>query len=664
MIEHYFAQTVLLLGVGVAIVFTFQRLKIPSSLAYLLVGLLLGPHTGGPVINSEHIHSIAEFGIVFLLFTIGLNFSLPQIHALRHQVLGLGTAQVVLTTLLIGLLAWMLGQPATIAFVIGAVFAQSSTTVISKQLTEQGEENSRHGRLGTAMSVFQDVTAVPFVLIIPILGSAISTPALAASLGMAMGKAVLAFALVFFIGRRLLRPLFQLVAERRSAELFTLTVLFVSLVAAWTTSRLGLSMAFGAFLAGMMLGETEFRHQVEATISPFRDVLLGLFFVGIGMLFDPSAIPGIWQWALLGTVALLSSKIILVAWLVRRSGLARLTSWRTGLLLAVGGEFGFALLAIALGANVLDPHIGQTILTSVLFSIIIAPFLIRYNHKIASWIIGFIPGQETETPTPTPATKTMDLENHVIICGYGRIGQSVAHFLEEEHIPHVALDLEASRVKEAHTAGEPVFYGDGANREILEAVGIHKARLIVISHEGLTSALKILEHAKTLNPKLPVMVTTRDESHAAQLLAAGAAEVVVETLEAGMMVASHALFLLNIPTSRIVRRVREQHAEHYPLLREVFRSDSITESLEERDQGRLKPVVLPPDSPAVGQPLANLSFTDVVITALVRDGERHLSPPGDLILEPGDAIVLFGTLNDLTKAEKTLLTSPLPRSAL
>jgi CPA2 family monovalent cation:H+ antiporter-2 len=262
----------------------------------------------GPVVDVQPVRALAEFGIVFLLFTIGLNFSLPQIHALRHQVLGLGTAQVVLTTAIVGMIAWLSGLPATAAF--GAVFAQSSTTVISKQLAEQGEEMSRHGRLGVAMSVFQDVTAVPFVVVIPVLGAAAGAAALLSAPGWAIAKAVLAFAGVFFAGRWLLRPLFHLVAARRSAELFTLTVLFVSLIAAWTTNRLGLSMAFGAFLAGMVLGETEFRHQVEATVRPFRDVLLGLFFVGIGMLFDPSTMPQIWHWSLLGAALLMVSKIL------------------------------------------------------------------------------------------------------------------------------------------------------------------------------------------------------------------------------------------------------------------------------------------------------------------------------------------------------------------
>jgi CPA2 family monovalent cation:H+ antiporter-2 len=654
MIEQPFAQILLLLGTAVTVVIVFQRLHIPSSLGYLLVGVLLGPHTAGPVIEAGPIRALAEFGIVFLLFTIGLNFSLPQIHALRHQVLGLGTAQVVLTTAVVALIAWATGLPPVAAIVVGAVFAQSSTTVISRQLAEQGEENTRHGRLGLAMSIFQDVTAVPLVIIIPVLGAATGAGAVAGSLGLAVAKAVLAFALVVIIGRRLLRPLFHLVAARRSAELFTLTVLFVSLIAAWTTERFGLSLAFGAFLAGMMLGETEFRHTVESTIRPFRDVLLGLFFVGIGMLIDPLSLPHIWPWVLAGTVVLLVSKVILVAALVRAAGHDALMSWRTGLLLAVGGEFGFAVLAIALADGAIDEHSGQIALTAVLLSIIVAPFLIRYNHVLASRLVAR-PARMEDTKVPRAGVASPgQFQDHVVICGYGRIGQSVGHTLEEERIPYVAVDLNPAMVKDAHVAGEPVFYGDTAERDILEAVGIGAARLVVISHDDVPAALKTLHHIRDLRPELPVMVRTRDESHVEELRAAGATEVVPETREASLMIASHVLLLLDVPFTRVVRRMQAQRTGHYRLMREFFRGDVLDDSSQDRDADRLRPVVLPPDCPAVGRTLGELRFEGVVVTAMVRQGERRLSPSGDTRLEAGDALVLFGAPDDLQRAETAL----------
>lgn len=339
-----FTEILILLIFSVVVVAIFNRLRLPSSLGYLLVGIIAGPHALALVQDAENIRILAEFGIVFLLFTIGLNFSLPQIMAIRHTVFGFGTSQVVLTTAVVACIAWLAGLSPAAAFVIGAVFAQSSTTIISKQLLEQDEDKSRHGRLSIAMSVFQDVTAVPFVVIIPVLGT-VASGAIALPLGMALFKALSAIMIAYFAGHWLLRPLFHEVAARRSPELFTLTVLLVTLVAAGTTQALGLSMALGAFLAGMMLGDTEFRHQIESTIRPFRDVLLGLFFVTIGMLLNISIIPAIWHWAAVSAVGLILVKTILVFMIVRIGGIDPATAIRIGIVLAVGGEFGFALLA-------------------------------------------------------------------------------------------------------------------------------------------------------------------------------------------------------------------------------------------------------------------------------------------------------------------------------
>jgi len=654
-LEQPIVQLLVLLLATVVVVAVFQRLHIPSTLGYLLVGVVLGPYTPGPVIEGHQLRLIAEFGIVFLLFTIGLNYSLPQIRALRNQVFVLGTGQVVLTTAVVGFAAWYAGLQPAVAFVVGAVFAQSSTTVISRQLAEQGEEHSRHGRLGTALSVFQDVTAVPFVIVIPALGIAAATGSIGSTMMWAVVKALLAFGIVFVVGRWVLRPLFHAVAGSRSAELFTLTVLLVSLAAGWTTAELGLSMAFGAFLAGMMLGETEFRHQVEAAIRPFRDVLLGLFFVGIGMLLDLRTLPDIWLAVVAGALALMFVKIVLVAGLVRAAGIETVTAWQTGLLLAVGGEFGFALLAIALASGVIADATGQVALASVLLSIALAPLLIRHNRAIAVWLAPATGGRSEETPAATASGLAAALSGHVIICGYGRIGQSIANFLVDENIPYVALDLDASRVREAHLAGEPVYYGDASERAVLESVGIANARLLVISHHDLPAAFAVLDAVRSLRPGLPVMVRATDESQVDKLRAAGAVEVVPETLEAALMITAHALLLLDVPLARVLRRIQEQRTGRYQLLKEFIRGDGPSLDEDAPVAERVHPVVLTERSSAVGKTIGELDLPRVTVTALVRKGERHLDPPPDTRLEPGDVLVLFGPNADVLRAEDALL---------
>lgn len=548
----HLVQIILLLAVAVAIMIVFQRLHVPTSLGYLLVGLILGPHTIGPTVHVAEFKVLAEFGVVFLLFSIGLAYSLPQLHAMRHQILGLGTAQVVLTTALVAILLWLAGQPPVLSFVVGAVFAQSSSTIIGRQMAEQGEDATAHGRLGMAISVFQDVTAVPFLILIPVLGAASGMDKLAGELGWAIAKAGLAFALVFYAARWAMRPLFHLVAERRSAELFTLTVLLVVLVAAWTTHSLGLSLAFGAFLAGMMLGETEFRHQVESSIRPFRDVLLGLFFVGIGMLIEPAVLPRIWHWALLGALLLLVSKIAVVVLIVRRSGMDVVASWRTALLLAVGGEFGFALLAIALDASVLDPQAGQIVLNAVLFSLIGGVLLIRYNNAIATRLgrtgggLPLLSDQLAGLPAP-----------RVLIGGYGRVGHTIAVLLKSSGVDFLAFDIDPKRVQQGRADGHAVLYGDIADPGLLSAARAEQASLAIVTVNSHAVALRTVSALRQHCPLVPVIARARDLETSAVLVGAGAIHAYPEAIESSLRLGATALRMLRIPTVNIDQMLQD-----------------------------------------------------------------------------------------------------------
>ncbi|NMH17105.1 sodium:proton exchanger [Tepidiphilus sp. B18-69] len=550
MMEHL-TQILLLLSIAIAVVVTFQRLHVPTSLGYLLVGVILGPHTLGPTVSVPELEKLAEFGVVFLLFTIGLNFSLPQLQALRHQIFGLGTGQVVFTTLLVGIVAWLAGFPVAVAFVFGAAFAQSSTTIIASILKERGEDNTQHGRLGIAMSVFQDVTAVPFIVIIPVLGTSVSAGVLAGSLGWALAKAMLAFALVFIAGRWLLRPLFHIISEQRSLEIFTLAVLLIALLAAWTTNNLGLSLAFGAFLAGMMLGETEFRHQVESSIRPFRDVLLGLFFIGIGMRFDPTAIPPIWHWALVGALLILASKTLIVAAMLCRTGVDNQVAWRTGLLLSVGGEFGLALIAIALDSNVIEGQQAQIAITSVLLSMIAGAVLIRFNGVIASRLVST---SHAETPSIPELPETS--EQQVVIGGYGRVGHTIAVLLHSFGIPFVAFDIDPKRVAQGRADGFPVYYGDISDPELLAAIHVERASLIVLTTDDPTKALHALAYLRRNCPQVPVVARARDLETSAKLLQAGAVYAYPEAIEASLRLGAAALQILRVPSDVIDQEIQ------------------------------------------------------------------------------------------------------------
>ena len=646
------AQILVLLGLAVGVIVLFHRLHVPSSLGYLLVGVLVGPYTVGPVVDRSVIVQIAEFGIVFLLFTIGLSYSLPELRALRGKVLWLGTGQVLLTTAVVGVIAALAGITPAAAFVVGAVFAQSSSTILARQLIDQGEENSRAGRLGLAMSVFQDVTAVPFIVVIPILGATAAASVVAGELAWAMAKVVLAIVVVVGVGHWLLARAFRMVAKSRSAELFTLTVLLVVLLAAWATNALGLSLAFGAFLAGMTLGDTEFRHQVENTIRPFRDVLLGLFFVSVGMLFDPGVFVDQWLWALLGALVLLLSKLLIVFGLVRATGTDSRSSWRTGLMVATGGEFGLALLAIALNNSVIDDQLGQVVLISVLLSMVAGSFLIRFNRPIAQRLARRTPGSaDDETFMSLPAADS--LQNHVIIAGYGRIGQSVGHLLDQESIPYVAVDMDPTLVAQAHRVGEPVYYAQATDAETVANLGVDRARLVVIAHDDFSAAMELLRSLNRTHPELPVMVRAHDETHMAELEAAGAIEVVPETLEAGLTLGSEALLLLDVPPDQVMRRIQQQRMARYRLMRDFLTGDSLVSETGESGE-RLKSCKVPASSPCVGLRLGDVLPDDVTLTAVVRNGKKLPVPTRRLQVAAGDTVVVLGPKESLRKLEAVL----------
>ncbi|HET7396511.1 MAG TPA: monovalent cation:proton antiporter-2 (CPA2) family protein [Gammaproteobacteria bacterium] len=656
--EHNTLRSILiLLAVAVIVVATLRRLRLPSVLAYLFTGLLVGPHLLGWIADSSDTRDLAEFGVVFLLFTLGLEFSLPRLIVMRKAVFVLGGAQVLFTTLGTAIAASLFGARIPVAIVLGGAFAMSSTAIVVKQLSEQTELGLQHGRLAVAVLLFQDLAVIPFLILIPALTHGTGT-AIAGDMAWAFFKGLLVFVVILAFGRWVLRPAFHQIASARSAELFTIAALLVTLVAAWSTAEMGLSLALGAFLAGMMLAETEYRHQVEADIRPFRDILLGLFFITVGMLLNPHTVLRHWWLLLIAVTLLLVFKTVLITLLSHVLGADRAASLRTGLVLAQGGEFGFALLALGLSAEVIRAPLAEFGLAVIVVSMIISPLLIRANRVLAARIFPASEADERDRLQHDIGEHQIHNQDHVLIVGYGRVGQNVARFLEQEDFAFVALDLDPVRVKRAREAGDPVYYGDGTNPDILKAAGIEQARAVVISYFQVPTALKILQHVKKIRPDIPVLVRTRDDTDLDKLMEAGATEVIPETMESSLMVASHLLHILGMPMSKILRKVQEVRSHRYSLLRSVFRGqDALPINPSHAFREQLYTVTLDKGAFAIDHRIGELNLKDagVVVTALRREGVVGRQPAADTQLKEGDVVVLWGTPEDLEYSEERLL---------
>jgi len=657
MVDSALADILLLLAATLLVVASLRRLALPPVLGFLTVGVLLGPFALGWVQDTEITRALAEFGVVFLLFTLGLEFSLPRMIAMRHEVFAVGGAQLVLTAAVFGGVAWWLGAPAAVAIVLGGAVAMSSTAIVMQQLVEQDEMNRTHGRLAFGILLFQDLAFVPFLAlagVISIAGEEWS----AGHVSLAVVKAAAALAIVLAAGRWLLRPMFHEIARSRTRELFTLAVLFVAISAAWATHAVGLSFALGAFLAGMMLAETEYRYQVESGIRPFRDTLLGLFFVTIGMRLDMRLIleQALVVTALLAGILLLKTAVVTLV--SRRSSGSWFKSLRTGIVLSEGGEFGFALIALLLQNRLLAQDTTQLLLAAITLSMVLSPLLIRHNKVIARFLL------REQRPMPRPAspvdvaTEALAHREHVILGGYGRVGQNVARVLDSQGFEYLAMDLDPYRVRTAREAGDPVIYGDAADEEMLEAVGLAHASAVIITFADTERSLAIIQAVRRLRADVPVLVRTADDTRLEELLAAGATEVIPETLEAALMLVSHALLVLHVPMSRVVKTVGDIRRHRYSLLRSVFRSDKaglIDDSHALREE--LHTVVVPPGAWAVNRSIgeARQRGAEVSFSAVRRDGIVGRDPDLEMKLRAGDVVVLYGTPEALEHAEAVLL---------
>ncbi len=477
------------------------------------------------------------------------------------------------------------------------------------------------------------------------------------ALGWALIKAAALLTVLLVGGQRVMRWWLTLVARRKSDELFILNLLLVTLGLAWLTEHAGLSLALGAFVAGMLIAETEYKHQVETDIRPFHDVLLGLFFITIGMKLDWRPVLEQWLLVLFLTCGPVLAKAALVALLARAFGATPGVAVRTGLYLAQAGEFGFVLLTLGTDNGLVAPAWTSPVLASMVLSMLATPFVIMYSNRIvmrvasSDWLLQSV-------QLTTIAKKSMGAEKHVIICGYGRSGQNLARLLETQHIPYMALDLDPDRVRQTAAAGQSVVFGDAARLQSLMAAGLARANAVVVSYTDTPSALKILRLVREHAPAVPVLVRTLDDSDLEVLRAAGATEVVPEAIEGSLMLASHALALVGVPMRKVIRITRDARDARYGLLRGYFHGAD-DDTVEELLQARLQSVTLPPASAHHGRPLSALALhaVGVNVVSVRRPGGGVLSPHDALQLQAGDTLVLSGVPEALGLAEAKLLSS-------
>jgi len=631
---------------------------LPLIVAFLLVGMLVGPYLLGWVEPTDTTRALADFGVVFLLFTLGLDFSLPRLLAMRGEVLWLGSLQVGLTTAAVAAIAVAFGIALPVAIVLGGAVSMTSTPVLLRQLMEQDELNRTHGRLGFGTSLFQDIAFALFFA----LATALSTPEesfTTAAVALAVGKAALALVVVLAAGRWMLRPMFHEIASSRAPELFTFAVLFVAVGSGWAMHAAGLSFALGAFLGGMMLAETEYRYQIEAGIRSFRDTLLGLFFVTVGMQLD---LPALLR-HLPTVLAMLAGMLVLKAAIVMLAGRYFAGGWfkslRTGIVIAHGGEFGFALLAVMLDNRLVAPGLTQSLLAAITLSMLASPYLIRHNKAIARFLL-----REKQAPVPTSvarmdaALRAAGQREHVMLCGYGRVGQNVARVLEGEGFEYIAVDLDPKRVRAATAAGDPVLYGDATDEGVLQSTGINRAIAVVITYSDAGRALATVQAVRRLRDDLPILVRSMDDTNLEVLLKAGATEVVPETLEAALTLVGNTLHMLQVPPSRVMRRLGDIRRERYAALRSVYGRDpagSVDDTKRFREE--LHMVLLPPGAWAIGRSIREVREhgAEVSFTAVRRDGIVGRDPDPQMKLREGDVVVLFGTPEAQEHAEAVLL---------
>lgn len=647
----------LLLGVSTLLVTLFYRLRITSLLAFLITGALFGPTGFGMIEDPEELAAIAELGLTFLLFILGLEFSLPRLILLRNTVFKLGSVQVILCASLFYFILRFFNIEWQIALILAGGLSLSSTAVVSGELSQMGLLKTRHGEIAIGILLFQDLVAVSLLIAVPLVSNQAESFSVNALL-FTIGEGVILLAAFFFTGRYLLPRLLREISKQKSDQILVLAALVIVLLSAMLTSSIGLSMELGAFLAGMMLGDTRYRHQLEADIKPFRDLLLGLFFITIGMLVDLGLLAVYWPYLLVAGLLLVIIKALMITGIVKLLG----ETWRSaapaGLALAQGSEFLFALLALSVRNTLVTEDVASNLITIVIISMVLTPLLIRHGPALvdSAWLR--IGSKTLELKEENSAViEQQQKKNHILILGFGRVGQTIARFLRPLNIDYLVLETDDRRIREASTTEEPIFYGDSERLDILKAAGAGHACLAVITFDNAEKASNILENIHTINPNTPVLVRTRDDSSLDKLVAAGAAEVIPETHEASLTMISHILLMVNYPDHMIHSIIDKARRDRYKMLKGFYQGER-TGFLDKSAVAEvIHAITLPDDAYACGRTISQLHLPhDIQILEvhrgiMVMTAEQHFN----LVLEAGDILVLSGFGDKLDAGKNYLL---------
>jgi len=558
-----FVDILVFLAAAIIIVPIFQRIKVSPILGYLAAGVIIGPFGLALISDSKSAHTLAEFGVVFLLFMIGLELSLERLRSIGIKIFLLGLAQVVISSVVLGLIAYALGLPAKAAIIIGTGLALSSTAFVMKYLSEKGERATRFGLIVFAILLVQDLAVVPFLILVDLLGNEGSS--FVEAFGGAAVRGTIALIVVVVLGRVLLKPLYKMIASTRSSELFVAATLLVVLGTGWIMTLAGLSMTLGAFLAGVLLSETQYRHQIEADIRPFRGILLGLFFMMIGMSIDISII--LEQWLIVSglLIGLLLTKTVIIVILSKIMGNKIAISIKVGLALAQGGEFGFVMFGAALTLGLIAANLANILLATIALSMIVTPLMFSLGKFIEAKI-----NRDKELSTDIKDSDKNELNAQVLIAGFGRVGQTVAKVLSDANISYIALDLDQNRVAKCRKNGMNVFYGDTDQIKVLQSAGADQVQVAVITLDNKITSKNVVSSLRKNYPQLPIYVRAKDRKQSHILAEAGASAMVSEAAEASLQLGSIVLASLNVSADEIASVMDDYREDDYALLEEII----------------------------------------------------------------------------------------------